>query len=105
VPRDEKRRRLNELLALQEVISRERNEAWVGRTTEVLLDQVRSARPSHEHEPAPGEGTTPVDGRLSGRNRENKLVHVTAPESLLGTRVAVLVERAGPYALVGRPAG
>ena len=36
VPAAEKRRRLNELLALQEVISTERNEAWVGRTTEVL---------------------------------------------------------------------
>jgi tRNA-2-methylthio-N6-dimethylallyladenosine synthase len=104
VPRGEKRRRLNELLAVQEAIGLERNEAWVGRRTEVLLDTVRPVRDHHEHEDAPGEGTPP-GARLSGRNRENKLVHVAAPEAALGTRVDTVVERAGPYALIGRLAG
>ena len=35
---DVKRRRLNELLALQEAIGLERNRAWVGREVEVLVD-------------------------------------------------------------------
>ena len=39
VPRAEKKRRLNALLDLQEGIGREINEAWVGRTTEVLVDE------------------------------------------------------------------
>jgi tRNA-2-methylthio-N6-dimethylallyladenosine synthase len=108
VPSAEKRRRLNELLAVQETISRERNEAWIGRTTEVLFDEVRPARGHHDHEGA-GEGSDDHDAppaargpQLTGRNRENKLVHVTGPETLLGTRALVTIERAGPYALVGR---
>jgi tRNA-2-methylthio-N6-dimethylallyladenosine synthase len=124
VPPVEKRRRLNELLALQETISRERNTAWVGRTTEVLVDAVRPPRAHHDHEDAPGEGSgrtsrgvvAPSPGpadradrgaavALSGRNRENKLVHLVADPALVGRRVPVLVERAGPYALVGRLAG
>ncbi len=108
VPSAEKRRRLNELLAVQETISRERNEAWIGRTTEVLFDEVRPARGHHDHEGAGEESddhdTPPVarGPQLTGRNRENKLVHVTGPEALVGTRALVTIERAGPYALVGR---
>jgi tRNA-2-methylthio-N6-dimethylallyladenosine synthase len=108
VPSAEKRRRLNELLAAQETISRERNEAWVGRTTEVLFDELRPARGHHDHEVA-REGSDdhgiPAVARgpqLTGRNRENKLVHVAGPAELLGTRAPVTIERAGPYALVGR---
>ena len=92
VPRAEKKRRLNALLDLQEGIGRAANEAWVGRTTEVLVDQVR---PTSSHE---GEGAAP---RVAGRNRNNKLVHFDGPPELLGRLVDVRVERAGPYALVG----
>jgi tRNA-2-methylthio-N6-dimethylallyladenosine synthase len=119
VPPDEKRRRLNELLALQEGVSRELNEAWVGRTTEVLVDIARPPRPTHgheEHDGADGAGLPPSPGSpdrtppgapaaalaLSGRNREHKLVHLVGDPALVGRRVEVLVERAGPYALVGR---
>ena len=38
VPRAEKKRRLQALLELQEGIGLEANQAWVGRTTEVLVD-------------------------------------------------------------------
>jgi tRNA-2-methylthio-N6-dimethylallyladenosine synthase len=108
VPPAEKRRRLNSLLAVQESIGLELNEAWVGRTTEVLLDQIRQPR-SHEHEQGgltgAGDGgeqpSLPGRVQLSGRNREHRLVHVAGPASLLGRRVEVRVERAGPYALVG----
>lgn len=104
VPAGEKRRRLNALLALQEGIGLERNEGWIGRTTEVLLDQIRPPR-SHEHEHEHGDtagrhaGTSDV--RLSGRTRQNKLVHITGTPELVGRRVPVRIERAGPYALVG----
>src|ERR1043165_3337878 len=37
-PADVKRRRLNELLALQEAIGRARNEGWLGREVDVLID-------------------------------------------------------------------
>ena len=100
VPAAEKRRRLNLLLGLQEEIGWERNRAWVGRTTEVLLDQLRPAR-SHDHGDAPADLATAALARLSGRNRENKLVHVDGPPELVGRRVLVRIGHAGPYALTG----
>jgi len=114
VPADDKRRRLNGLLALQEPIGLERNRAWLGKTVEVLVDTIVPPR-SHEHEQEPDEpaisGTVPAldaaagegSGRvhLSGRTRQNKLVHLTGSASWLGSLVDVRVEHAGPYALRG----
>ena len=100
VPPDVKRRRLNELLNLQESIGLERNRAWLGRDLEVLVDTVTPPR-SHEHEreTEAGEATTRV--HLSGRTRQNKLVHVGGPAAWFGTLVQVAIEHAGPYALRG----
>ena len=42
-------RRLNGLLAVQEGIGLERNRAWIGRTTEVLVDTIVPPR-SHDHD-------------------------------------------------------
>src|SRR5829696_8515534 len=101
VPAADKRRRLNALLAVQERIGLERNEAWLGREVDVLVDAVNPAR-SHEH----GVGETPVDGtRLSGRTRGNKLVHLTGDEALVGREVLVRIDHAGPYALRGALVG
>jgi tRNA-2-methylthio-N6-dimethylallyladenosine synthase len=98
VPAAEKKRRLNELLAVQEGIGLKLNEAWLGRRTEVLVDEARQPR-VHDH----GEGHVGDGGpRLVGRNRERKLVHFDGPASLVDTLVDVRVERAGPYALSGR---
>ncbi|MBX3029196.1 MAG: tRNA (N6-isopentenyl adenosine(37)-C2)-methylthiotransferase MiaB [Chloroflexi bacterium] len=99
VPADVKRRRLNELLALQEGIGLERNQAWVGRRVEVLVDQVRRPR-SHDHEAGEGSST-----RVAGRSRVNKLVHLDGGPELVGRFVEVDIDHAGPYALSGRLAG
>jgi tRNA-2-methylthio-N6-dimethylallyladenosine synthase len=99
VPAVEKKRRLNQLLAVQETIGMELNEAWLGRRTQVLVDEARQPR-RHDHGDQAGAGDGP---RLVGRNREHKLVHFDGPESLVGEIVEVIVERAGPYALSGRP--
>jgi tRNA-2-methylthio-N6-dimethylallyladenosine synthase len=96
VPADVKRRRLNGLLALQEGIGLERNRGWIGRRTEVLVDEVRAPR-SHDHD-APSASRP----RVAGRNRENKLVHLDGGPELVGRMVPVEVEHAGPYALTGR---
>jgi tRNA-2-methylthio-N6-dimethylallyladenosine synthase len=109
VPADDKRRRLNALLALQEPIGLDRNQGWLGRTVEVLVDTIVPPR-THEHDDADAGG--PVDGkpavelgedlvRLSGRSRQNKLVHLTGPASWLGALVDVRIVHAGPYALRG----
>jgi tRNA-2-methylthio-N6-dimethylallyladenosine synthase len=109
VPPEEKRRRLNHLLETQERIGHERNRAWLGRTTEVLVDTI-SRDPSHEHDDAgdPGSdgGATRLETgrgqvRLAGRTRENKLVHFAGSPDLLGRFVDVRVDHAGPYSLRG----
>ena len=110
VPPDEKRRRLNALLDLQEGISLERHRDWIGRTTEVLVESVRPARGDHHHDGADDEAeplATAIDrsDQLTGRNRQGRLVHLPGDPTLVGRRVAVTIERAGPYALVGRLAG
>ncbi|MEO8462460.1 MAG: tRNA (N6-isopentenyl adenosine(37)-C2)-methylthiotransferase MiaB [Chloroflexota bacterium] len=111
VPAAEKRRRLNALLALQEPIGLECNEAWLGREVEVLADTIARER-SHDHdEPdAAGEGTPqrgvqagPGEVALSGRTRGNKLVHFAGRAAWLGERIPVVVDHAGPYALRGTP--
>jgi tRNA-2-methylthio-N6-dimethylallyladenosine synthase len=102
VPADVKRRRLNELLALQEGIGLERNRAWLGREVLVLVDRV-SAPPAHEHEGDDETAGSPVPSgmRLTGRTRGNKLVHMAGPTDLLGYEVSARIEHAGPYALRG----
>jgi hypothetical protein len=76
----------------------------------VLVDTIVPPR-AHEHgdadEPDPtatratpaGQGSDPV--RLSGRTRQNKLVHLTGPAGWLGSLVDVRVDHAGAYALRG----
>jgi len=111
VPADEKRRRLNALLALQERIGLERNRAWLGRTVEVLVDTV--SRPAgHRHDDDAGAGgavgsdapDSETSGRirLAGRSRQSKLVHFDGPAELVGRIASVRIEHAGPYALRGR---
>jgi hypothetical protein len=80
---------------------------------EVLVDTIVPPR-SHEHEadepgptaspsPRPGEGSEHV--HLSGRTRQNKLVHLSGPASWLGSLLDVHIEHAGPYALRGALVG
>ncbi len=105
VPAAEKRRRLNELLAVQEPIALERNGVLLGHDVEVLIDEIVPPR-SHDHEAEEGSGrpsavTAAGEVHLTGRTRHAKLVHVTGPASLVGRFVDVRVEHAGPYALRG----
>ena len=80
VPRVEKKRRLQALLDLQEEIGLEANRRWVGRTTEVLVEAVKSPA-AHDHE------SESRQSRVSGRNRENKLVHMDGGAELVGRLV------------------
>ena len=100
VPPDDKRRRLNRLLAVQEEIGLERNRAWLGRTVDVLVDAATPAsghgHDADEHPEVPSSGT-----RLSGRTRGNKLVHLEGDAALIGREVLVRIDHAGPYALRG----
>jgi tRNA-2-methylthio-N6-dimethylallyladenosine synthase len=116
VPADEKRRRLNELLRHQEAIGLERNREWLGRDVEVLVEQVTPTRrhldPNDSDadddvdlpaSPVPVLAGTAGEGSvaLAGRTRHNKLVHLAGHPDLVGQRVRVHVEYAGPFALRG----
>ncbi len=104
VPPDVKRRRLNELLALQEEIGRSRNEAWLGRDVEVLVDTITTPR-SHDHD------VTDAGAAARRRRRSASRCPVEAAATSSSTwsptlaaraRSRVRVEHAGPYALRGR---
>jgi tRNA-2-methylthio-N6-dimethylallyladenosine synthase len=115
VPAAEKRRRLNALLEVQEAIGHRRNQRWVGRETEVLVESVRSRRGRDHAEAQSGKRgddhaeqhrlAAAPPPQLTGRNRQNRLVHVEGDPRLVGQLVAARIERAGPYALVGRLLG
>jgi tRNA-2-methylthio-N6-dimethylallyladenosine synthase len=116
VPAADKRRRLNTLLAVQERIGLDRNEALVGRDLEVLVDSITTASPhDHDHDTeaqhdasnghASGPGMPVATTRLSGRTRTNKLVHLVGDPGLVGQTVTVRVDHAGPYALRGALVG
>jgi tRNA-2-methylthio-N6-dimethylallyladenosine synthase len=96
VPADVKRRRLNELLSLQEGIGLARNEAWLDREVDVLVDTVTPPR-THDHTTSGGHDGTQV----SGRTRGNKLVHLAANGGVIGREITVRIQHAGPYALRG----
>jgi len=98
VPPHVKRRRLNQLLAVQERIGLERNEAWIGREIDVLVDAVAPPR-THDHD-APDRADGP---RVTGRTRGNKLVHLAGDRRLVGHEVRVRIDHAGPSALRGSP--
>jgi tRNA-2-methylthio-N6-dimethylallyladenosine synthase len=100
VPAADKRRRLNTLLAIQERIGLARNGAWVGRTVEVLVDSVVPER-GHDHEHTAPPPLPDGHVHLSGRSRQNKLVHLVGDAALVGSLVDVQIEHAGPYALRG----
>jgi tRNA-2-methylthio-N6-dimethylallyladenosine synthase len=117
VPAAVKRRRLNELLAVQEKIGLERNKQWLGRDVEVLVERVTPAR--HVNAVADDDDTTAEDAEsmggptlagsagdgtvaLAGRTRHNKLVHFAGRPELVGRSAIVHVEFAGPFALRGR---
>ena len=94
VPEEVKKRRNNELLALQTAISLEDNRGWVGRTVEVLVEGT-------SRKTARREGWDGVD-QLTGRTACDRIVVFAGPERLIGRFVRVVVEDASAVTLFGR---
>jgi tRNA-2-methylthio-N6-dimethylallyladenosine synthase len=84
VSEDEKRRRVVALNARQQGAQRRLNAGRVGTRDEVLLD------------------TLPGPGRLAGRTRHFRIVHVAGPAELLGRTVEVEITGAGSNSLTGK---
>lgn len=86
VPEEEKGRRLQTLLKIQESISAEENARYIGKTVEALV-----------------EGPSKSDSsRLSGRMRSNKIVIFPGGAEDAGKTVNVRIERATPLSLYGQ---
>jgi tRNA-2-methylthio-N6-dimethylallyladenosine synthase len=83
VPREEKRRRLHEVEALQKQIATQINARYLGRTVDVLV-----------------EGT--AKGRWYGRTRTNKLVHFPSDLPVAGELVDVKITATEPWFLEGQ---
>lgn len=128
VPEETKRRRVNELLAIQQGISDELSRAHVGLTLDVFV-QGLSARESKKQRAASAEGGRPgvpltIGGRgvavteplaalsaepvqLSGRTDGDLIVVFDAPEgrspeSLIGRILPVRIDDAGSLTMLGR---
>ena len=88
IPRDVVQERYDRLLALQDRITHEGMQAQIGRAVEVLVADLDGKR-----------------GRMDGRARDNRLVHLTrSPDVRVGDVVLVEVTDAAPhYLLADRP--
>jgi tRNA-2-methylthio-N6-dimethylallyladenosine synthase len=96
IPDDIKKRRNNELLAVQNGISVEQNRPFLGRTVEVLVEGLGREFGGV----APEEESGPV--QLSGRTRCDRIVVFRGNERLIGQMIPVQVEEASAVTLFGR---
>ncbi|MBI3910062.1 MAG: tRNA (N6-isopentenyl adenosine(37)-C2)-methylthiotransferase MiaB [Armatimonadetes bacterium] len=85
VPHDEKIARLNELIALQNRISREKNEALLGQTFEVLVEGPSGEQP----------------GQYTGLTRTHKTVNFPGHEGMVGKLVQVRAAEAFQWGFLG----
>lgn len=95
VPEDVKRRRNNELLAVQNAISQEENEPFVGRTVEILVEG-----PSKAAKKQAGQGSIV---QLTGRTACDRIVVFEGDPSLAGRMLRVEIESANSFTLFARP--
>jgi tRNA-2-methylthio-N6-dimethylallyladenosine synthase len=94
VPEEVKRRRNNELLAIQNDISREENRPLVGRSLEILVEG-----PSKVSEKRAEEGPR---RQLSGRTSCDRIVVFPGDRELIGRIVSVKIHRAEAFTLYGK---
>jgi tRNA-2-methylthio-N6-dimethylallyladenosine synthase len=89
VPEAEKTRRIVALQALQREIQSAINARMIGSVEQVLIDA----------------GSRRRDSEVSGRTSTNVVVNLPGQPEWIGRTMPVLIERAGPHSVWGRPAG
>jgi tRNA-2-methylthio-N6-dimethylallyladenosine synthase len=96
VPEAVKRRRNNELLAIQNAICLEENLPFVGRRVEILVEGPSKVarKPSAALRQA---------AQLVGRTRCDRIVVLTGPPDWAGRMLEVEIEKADGFTLFGRP--
>jgi tRNA-2-methylthio-N6-dimethylallyladenosine synthase len=93
VPEEVKKRRNNDLLAVQNAVSLADHLTWVGRTVEVLVEGPSKNALKHPDGPGPVQ--------LTGRARTDHIVVFDGNERLTGQTVRVAVEEATAFTLFG----
>ncbi len=94
VPEEVKRRRNNELLAVQNAICLEGNRPYLGRTVEILVEG-----PSKVARKQPPDA--PVI-QLIGRTIHDRIVVFDGPRELTGRILNVVIEKLDPFTLFGK---
>jgi tRNA-2-methylthio-N6-dimethylallyladenosine synthase len=94
IPDEVKKRRNNDLLAVQTAISRQENRRFIGEEVTVLVE-------GRSRSPVRREGWDGLD-QLSGRTCCDRIVVFEGPESLIGEMVRVRVEDASAVTLFGQ---
>ena len=100
-----KRRRNNELLAVQTEISTALNASWVGQTVEVLVEgRSKNAKKADAVSPnaLPILGASEITTQLTGRTPCDRIVVFDGPISRTGTLANVEIIDAAPFTLFGR---
>ena len=95
IPEAVKRRRNNELLAVQNAISLEDNQPLLGRTVEILVEG-----------PSKVSRKKSTDGRMAqlvGRTVCDRIVVFDGPSELTGRILPVVIEKVDAFTLFGRP--
>src|SRR4051812_1157057 len=100
VPEEVKKRRNNDLLAVQTAISLEDNRRLIGRTFDVLVEGPSKASVRREG-PWSGPATRGL-GQLVGRTSCDRIVVFSGPDRLVGEMVAVAVADASAVTLFGQ---
>jgi tRNA-2-methylthio-N6-dimethylallyladenosine synthase len=94
IPEEVKKRRNNDLLAIQNAVSLADHQTWIGRTVEVLVEGPSKTALKHEAESGPLR-------QLTGRTRTDHIVVFEGNVRLIGQTVAVTVEEATAFTLFG----
>ena len=95
VPESVKRRRNNELLAVQNAICLEDSRPYLGRTVEILVEG-----PSKVSHKCSTDGQT---SQLVGRTVCDRIVVFDGPAELTGRILPVVIEKVDAFTLFGRP--
>ena len=93
IPEEVKRRRNNELLAVQNAICAEDNRPYLGRTVEILVEG-----------PSKAARQEPPDAaivQLVGRTVHDRIVVFDGPRELIGKIIDVTIEKLDPFTLFG----
>jgi tRNA-2-methylthio-N6-dimethylallyladenosine synthase len=105
VPEEVKKRRNNELLAVQNDISEEDNQPFIGRTVEVLVEgPSKAARKQHDHDhdhdgDASCDGSEPL--QLTGRTNCDRIVVFDGNPRQIGQLLPISIYDANAFTLFG----